>query len=321
MYWNFGSVVVEPQRSLLPLDWQSLAPSREILVEIGFGNGEHLEYLASKYPDDLVVGIEVSQWCLSKAARRALQGHFTNIRLIHGDARYLLDRCFQHGSISRLFMNFPCPWPKTKHATRRVTSPHFAALLARVLKVGGTFELATDVDWYAAETKNAFGKNSSFEVGEVLVNPLRECVTKYERKWKSMGKDTFAVIAQKCTEVPRADRVEEAWEMSVETARHGEIGVILDQLRDKEIAGRDFRGFFRDVFIGEDGTALIRVIALDEGFEQHFFIRIMPTQHGIQAKVDTVGLPYRTPGVRACFKEVLNLLGLEENASDGFSLE
>lgn len=321
MYWNFGSVIMEPQKESSPIDWQSLAPSQEILVEIGFGNGEHLEYLAGKYPGDLVVGIEVSQWCLSKAARRALQGHFTNLRLIHGDARYLLDRCFKHASISRLFMNFPCPWPKTKHATRRVTSPHFAALLARVLKVGGAFELATDVDWYAAETKNAFSKNGSFEVGEVLLNPFRECVTKYERKWKSMGKDTFAVIAQKCTEVPRADRAGEAWGMSVEIAHQGEIGKILEQLRGKEIAGRDFRGFFRDVFIGEDGTALIRIIALDEGFEQHFFIRIMPTQHGIQAKVDSVGLPYRTPGVRACFKEVLSLLGLKESVSDGFPVE
>ena len=82
MYWDFGSVVLEPQRASSPLDWQSLlAPSQEILAEIGFGNGEHLEYLASKYPNALVVGIEVSQWCLSKAARRALQGHFKNLRL------------------------------------------------------------------------------------------------------------------------------------------------------------------------------------------------------------------------------------------------
>lgn len=319
MFWNLGAVIMEPQKGALPIQWGALGFER-VIVEIGFGNGEHLEFLSSQFPNDLIVGIEVSQWCLLKAARRVLQKNIKNVRLIHGDARYLLQRCFLPSSIDLVIMNFPCPWPKKKHVHHRVSSPAFATLMARMLKVDGAFQLATDVDWYAEQTQEVFSLSGNFSVPSVVVNPERPYLTKYERKWKSMGKDTYSVVATLVSALAFNSN-QEVWDMEVE--KHGGVvpHSLLMELQDKELSGEGYRAFFRDIYTGQDGTTLIRAIALDDGFEQHFFIRVIPSPRGVQAKMDSIGLPYRTPGTRACLAEVLKQIKqtnslIEEKSSD-----
>ena len=71
MTWELGRIIID-ENVALPIDWASLSPSGRVFVEIGFGNGEFLEYLAQTFPEVLIVGIEVSQWCVAKGARRAL---------------------------------------------------------------------------------------------------------------------------------------------------------------------------------------------------------------------------------------------------------
>ena len=71
MWWNLNEVIVA-QNDGLPVDWKALSPSGRVIVEIGFGNGEFLEFLGRSNPDKLVVGVEVSQWCAAKGARRVL---------------------------------------------------------------------------------------------------------------------------------------------------------------------------------------------------------------------------------------------------------
>ena len=65
MTWELRRIIVDENIDL-PVDWRSMSPSGRVFVEIGFGNGEFLEYLAKTYPDILIVGIEVSQWCVAK---------------------------------------------------------------------------------------------------------------------------------------------------------------------------------------------------------------------------------------------------------------
>ena len=140
MYWNFSGIVAGPGEAGFGEN------SGRILVEIGFGNGEYLRHFAASRPDSLAVGIEVSQWCISKAARRVLASGLKNVRILCGDARHLLKYAFEPSSIGEIFMNFPCPWPKRRHAERRVARGEFASLLASRLSPGGTFTLATDVE-------------------------------------------------------------------------------------------------------------------------------------------------------------------------------
>lgn len=305
---NINDVIITENEFSLT-DWGSMSDSGRIFIEIGFGNGEFLEYLAGAYPDVLIVGIEVSQLCAFKGARRALQQNLHNIKILHGDARFLLRHCFKPESAERVYMNFPCPWPKTRHASRRVTVPSFSKALNYVLSKGGVFELATDVDWYAYETEEAMKESGAFDAEPVKINPVRPYVTKYERKWKAMGKDTWHLAARKNGKVNPfgdvacafIDNEMENWSMSAATESNKNISDVLSLLKDSSGVGTDGTGhwIFRDFFMSQDGIGLILAVTADDGFEQHFYLKFIPNRTGITVKVDSVGHPYRTPSVRA----------------------
>ena len=151
---NRGDVVLRPSPECrLPEE----RPDAPRLIEIGFGNGDFLVHLAKKRPDALVFGVEMSHTCVEKALSRIRQQNLTNVRLLCGDARFLVRECFADNSVERIYMSFPCPWPKERHARRRVTSEGFSGSLASVLKIGGVFEMATDEGWYADEAAQILG--------------------------------------------------------------------------------------------------------------------------------------------------------------------
>ncbi|MDR0648764.1 MAG: tRNA (guanosine(46)-N7)-methyltransferase TrmB [Synergistaceae bacterium] len=307
MNWNFTDILIPPG--------ESLVASGPVIAEIGFGNGEYLEHLARTRPDCSVVGIEISQWCVTKAARRALSAGFRNVRLIHGDARDLLRYAFEPRSLSEAYMNFPCPWPKRRHTERRVASPRFAALIGGRLAPGGTFTLATDVEWYAEQTRDAFLSSGSFSAGPVERNPERDYVTKYERKWREMGRETFVTRAVKTAEVSEPDTGKEGEEALETTANPGIAQLSLsDRLRP--ILGECIRkdGYvviFKELFASGDDAALISVISVDEGFEQHYYVKVVLSGSRWLGKLDSIGHPYRTPGVRASMRAMSRIAGIE----------
>ncbi|MDR3332836.1 MAG: methyltransferase domain-containing protein [Synergistaceae bacterium] len=302
MYWNFSGILIGHQDARLS------ARGCRVILEIGFGNGEYLEHLARTRPDALIVGVEASQWCVTKAARRALAAGLHNVRLMLGDARHLLSLAFEPCCVFEAYMNFPCPWPKRRHAGRRVAQPWFADLIASRLAAGGTFTLATDVGWYAEETREIFAASGLFEVSPVLVNPERDYATKYERKWRAMGRDTYMTTARKTAE-SGGDGVNAADDLPLEeeltTPARGDIGDRAMSLMGEEISGPGYRVIFREVFSSMDGeTLLVMAISVDEGFEQHYYIRMTPAANVVKCRTDPVGSPYRTPGVRASLRYV-----------------
>ncbi len=307
---NFNDVIVS-RKDNLPVDWKALSPSGRVMVEIGFGNGEFLEYLGRANPDKLIVGVEVSQWCAGKGARRALEAGLTNIRIMHGDARFLLRRCFAPESVEKVYMNFPCPWPKTRHAQRRVTVPAFAGLIEYLLEPGGSFELATDVEWYAEETAKAFASCPSFRAEAAVKNPPRPYVTKYERKWKAMDKETWLLVIHKEGALAATPEKEEEWPMEGEAETKKSVKEVLELLRGAEGKGVGGAGHwaFRESFLSGEGVGLLLVITADEGFEQHFYLKVLPNPRGVTVKVDSSGHPYRTPAVRGALRKALAAAG------------
>lgn len=285
-------------------------PSGRVFVEIGFGNGEFLAYLASVYPDVLIVGMEVSQLCALKGIRLALFRRLENVRIMHGDARFLLQRCFTPESVERVYMNYPCPWPKQRHAQRRVTVPTFTHLLKRVLTPGGYFELTTDVGWYALDAAMSIMKDAIFVAEPIVTNPVRPLATKYERKWKAQGKDTWTLRVNKTASVVITECKEDNFSMEAEVKCAKSVRVLLAELKGMEGGGMGGVGHwvFRECFISEDRVGLISVITADEGFEQHFYLKLIKRRGGIIVKVDSVGHPYRTPAMRAALAYVLKLV-------------
>ncbi|MDR1482976.1 MAG: tRNA (guanosine(46)-N7)-methyltransferase TrmB [Synergistaceae bacterium] len=296
MYWNFGDIIRGP------LDAKFSRRDGELSVEIGFGNGEHLAHLARTRPDSLVVGIEVSRWCVTKAARRALSLGLENIRLIYGDARFLLARMFEPSSVSRICMNFPCPWPKKRHSARRVARPEFAGLIAFCLARDGEFTLATDVEWYAEETREIFAETADFETGRIIVNGERDYATKYERKWQAMGRDIYTVTARRTgpetNDARNGEEPDGLGPIDAPACPHG-LRERVTPLAGEILKGHGYVVIFRDVFFSGAGDALVTAISVDEGFEQHYHIKLMPTRNGVRCALDTIGRPYITPGVRA----------------------
>ena len=242
MIWELNRIIVD-ENTDLPVDWRSTSPSGRVFVEIGFGNGEFLEYLAKTYPDVLIVGIEVSQWCAAKGARRALSAGLDNVRIMHGDARFLLRNCFAPESAERVYMNFPCPWPKTRHASRRVTVPGFADLMAYLIAPGGYFELATDVEWYATETAGTFSSSPYFEAGPIEKDPRRPYLTKYERKWKAMGKNTWRLTLHKRAAYDVKNIEFENWPTEMECECEMKLEDLLAGLKNEGGGGRTRRSF------------------------------------------------------------------------------
>jgi tRNA (guanine-N7-)-methyltransferase len=295
MYWNFEGILRGPKETRFS------GRDGALVVEIGFGNGEYIEYLAKARPDSTIVGIEVSQWCIAKAARRALGSGLQNVRLLHGDARHLLSLAFEPASVSEIYMNFPCPWPKRRHSDRRVARPEFARLIGSRLETGGTFSLATDVGWYADKTRDIFASDAIFETGPVVTNGDRDYATKYERKWRTMGRDTYMVTARKTgqsTDSHENDHQADGPDWIDAQARGG-FRERIASLVGETVKGRGYMTIFREAFFSEAGDALIMTISIDEGFEQHYHLRLTPTPDGVRCKLDPVGHPYMTPGVRA----------------------
>jgi tRNA (guanine-N7-)-methyltransferase len=120
---------------------------RPLHLEIGFGSGEHLAARADLLPDHGFIGCEPFVNGVATALCHVRDGHLANVRLHMGDALDVLRR-LPDKSLSFVYLLHPDPWPKARHAKRRMVSDGPLALLAAKLKAGGEFRLATDDPTY-----------------------------------------------------------------------------------------------------------------------------------------------------------------------------
>ncbi len=122
----------------------------KIVLEIGFGGGEHLAHQAALAPDTGYIGCEPFLNGVASLLQHIENNNLQNIRIFKGDARVFLET-FPDTSLDHLFLLFPDPWPKARHNKRRFISPENLAKISRVLKPGGILQLATDhadyFDW------------------------------------------------------------------------------------------------------------------------------------------------------------------------------
>ncbi|HWE99845.1 MAG TPA: tRNA (guanosine(46)-N7)-methyltransferase TrmB [Caulobacteraceae bacterium] len=141
---------------------QLLAAWPQTWLEIGFGGGEHLAAQAAQRPDVLFLGAEPFVNGVASALRHIAAGGLQNVRLHPDDIRELVAQ-LPDGSISRVFILFPDPWPKTRHQKRRLVEPAFVAELARACGSGAVVRFATDWADYADQALETFTANRSFD--------------------------------------------------------------------------------------------------------------------------------------------------------------
>ena len=137
------------------------SPGR-IVIEIGFGGGEHLLHQAQSFPQCGFIGIEPFVNSMAKALRGIEEKSLQNIRLYGEDAVELLD-WLPEESIDRIDLLYPDPWPKLRHWKRRFVNRKNLDRMARVLKTGGRFHFASDIDTYVNWTLQHCHRHSGFE--------------------------------------------------------------------------------------------------------------------------------------------------------------
>ena len=133
-----------------PLDLGALFGGRDVWLEIGFGGGEHLVHQALANPDVGFLGCEPYLNGVAMLLAKIRKAGVTNIRVHPGDARDLFD-VLPEGFIARAFLLYPDPWPKKRHHRRRFVTQEHLAPLARALRPGAEFRVATDIPDYVRQ--------------------------------------------------------------------------------------------------------------------------------------------------------------------------
>jgi tRNA (guanine-N7-)-methyltransferase len=121
--------------------------ARPLHFEIGFGGGEHLAFRADLLPDHGFIGAEPFLNGVAQALTHIEDQRLANIRLHHGDALEVLAR-LPDASLTMIYLLHPDPWPKARHAKRRMMNDGPLALFAAKLKPGGELRFGTDHDVY-----------------------------------------------------------------------------------------------------------------------------------------------------------------------------
>ncbi len=180
-----------------PLDAQTLfGDDRPLQFEIGFGGGEHLAWQAQHAPTHGLIGCEPFVNGVVSALLHIRDKALPNVRLHMGDALDALAR-LPDGSLDRVYLLHPDPWPKARHAKRRMMNPGPIAMIAAKLKPGGEFRFGTDHPIYCRWAMMQMDKSPDFEwqaksARDFLVRPDDWPETRYERKARTVfGHDVW----------------------------------------------------------------------------------------------------------------------------------
>ena len=147
-----------------PSDPKSLfsVPVENVRLEIGFGGGEHLHHEAGRFPKTGFIGVEPFVNGMAKFLAQLEAEERTNIRIYNDDATRILD-WLPDASLGGIDLFYPDPWTKKRHWKRRFVSPVNLDRFARVLKSGGVFRFAWDIDTYVNWTLLACRTHGAFE--------------------------------------------------------------------------------------------------------------------------------------------------------------
>lgn len=169
---------------------------RPLVVEIGFGNGAALAWMAANEPDRNFVGIEVHEPGVGRLLRSLQAEGLENVRVAARDAVEVLRDQARPGSLEEVRIYFPDPWPKKRHHKRRIVQGPFLELLADRLRPGGRLHLATDWQPYAEWMLEQLEPSDRFEnLGDPFVErPPWRPQTHFEQRGARKGHAIFDLL-------------------------------------------------------------------------------------------------------------------------------
>ena len=172
---------------------------KDYYLEIGSGKGQFLLDMAKKYPDTTFIGVEVNVTCAGFTAKKLVENGIKNAKLVCANAQVMTPTIIDD-SVNGIFLNFSDPWPKKRHAKRRLTSNSFLLEYYRILKKGAKLIFKTDnLDLfnYSLEVIN----ESPFKLIDANrdydgLDPF-DATTEYERNFRELGQPIYRLILEK----------------------------------------------------------------------------------------------------------------------------
>jgi len=167
-----------------------------IQIEIGMGKGQFMMQLAAQNPQINYIGIEKYSTVLLRAVQKMEAQELANLRLIRMDAEEICE-VFGKGEVSRIYLNFSDPWPKDRHAKRRLPSRQFLGRYQEILAADGRIEFKTDnqalfdfaleelepAGWKLEAVTRDLHHDEKMKIGNIM--------TEYEQKFSAMGNPIY----------------------------------------------------------------------------------------------------------------------------------
>ena len=191
-------VVHEPEKQ--KGNWQQVfGNDHPVHIEIGMGKGRFICEMAKTHPDINYIGIEKYSSVLLRAIQKMEEEPLPNLLFIRMDAENI-DEVFGLHEVDRIYLNFSDPWPKDRHAKRRLPSKEFLARYDRFLKKDGVLEFKTDnrglFDFAVEELPQAGWKlvKITYDLHHDEEMMQGNVMTEYEQKFSSMGNPIYKYI-------------------------------------------------------------------------------------------------------------------------------
>ncbi len=168
-------------------------------LEVGMGKGQFIMELARQNPEINYIGIEMYSSVLIRALQKMAEEELPNLKFLRIDAR-TLPECFAKDEVDRIYLNFSDPWPKDRHAKRRLTSRQFLARYNEILKPDGVIEFKTDnrplFDFSLEEVKEAGWQLllCTFDLHHEEELMKDNIMTEYEAKFSAQGNPIHKMI-------------------------------------------------------------------------------------------------------------------------------
>ncbi len=201
---NYTSILFLEEPTDMKGKWrdQFPDPAKPLHVEFGTGKGQFISGMASLHPDVNYIGMEVQEGVIYYAAQKVAEKDppLTNVRLILGDVSEILN-IFDEGEVDVIYLNFSDPWPKKRHAKRRLTYRDFLKRYAIILKEGGEIRFKTDnkdLFDFSLEEFQAMGWELSDVTYDLHAAPVEGDVeTEYEEKFSRKGNLICRLVARR----------------------------------------------------------------------------------------------------------------------------
>jgi len=190
-----NDILVEIGHSSGPLDLVELfSNDNPVEVEVGSGTGRFISSEALNRPDINFLGIELARTWARNAARRIQTTDARNVRIISVEAARFFRESVFDGTVTAVHIYFPDPWPKQRHAKRRLFTPDFVEDLIRILVSGGHIRFATDIRGYFIHVQRLFMVRSELVQKRDDTGAVQ---TGYAQKFLDVGRPVFQTVFQK----------------------------------------------------------------------------------------------------------------------------